>query len=190
MKNLTRRLSFDTNLEERLTNRSEDRPINLTHNKTPLSPIRRERSKTIIEEELSKCENSPKVESTLFSRVSQRSEKKNYQLNHDAEAETFSSLLQKPLILKLPQSESFNSLSDLIQKFHAQEGSPGLPNRGTKGTVSEMNQSTMDLSVHKLDKNHIPVPRVQASVSKKKTGEHLWYSFSFSFVQDLPKMFS
>lgn len=77
-----------------------------------------------------------------------------------------------------------------MKRFQVQEGSPGLPSRGTKGAVSEMGQSMMDLSVHKPDKNHIPVPRFQASVSKEKRGEHLWYSFTFRFVQDLPTMFS
>lgn len=77
VKSLTRRHSLEknTNLEERLTKRSEDRPVNLNHNKTPLSPTRRERSKAIIEEEPSTYENSPKVESTSSSRVSQCSEK-------------------------------------------------------------------------------------------------------------------
>lgn len=76
-----------------------------------------------------------------------------------------------------------------MKRLQAQESSPGVPNRGTKGAVSEISQSTMDLSMHKPDKNHIPAPRFQASVSKEKSGEHLWYSFSYTFVQDLAKMF-
>lgn len=76
MKSLaTRHPLENTNLEERLTKRSEDRPVNLKHNKVPLSPVRRERSKAIIEEEPSTDENSPEVESTPSSRVSQCIEK-------------------------------------------------------------------------------------------------------------------
>lgn len=81
---------MNTNLEERLTKRSEERLADLNHNKTPLSPTRRERSKAIIEEQPSTYENSPKVESISASRVSQCSYKKKQQkwLNHNAEAES------------------------------------------------------------------------------------------------------
>lgn len=73
MKNLARRHSLEKNikLEDRLTKRSEERPIEQNHNKTLLSPTKRERSKAIIEEELSMYENHQIMESVWSSRVSQ-----------------------------------------------------------------------------------------------------------------------
>lgn len=69
--------------------------------------------------------------------------------------------------MKLPQSESFSSLNDLMKRIQPEESSPGL-HGGSKGAFSELSQSMMDLSVHKPDKNPIPVPRFQASVSREK----------------------
>ncbi|XP_056885649.1 protein FAM83A isoform X3 [Takifugu flavidus] len=139
VKNLARRRSLEKNihLEDRLTKRSEERPVEQNHSKTLLSPTRREHSKTILEEELSMYENRQIMESAWSSR--------------------------KPLILKLPQSESFSSLNDLMKRIQPQESSLGQLHGGSRGAVSELSQSMMDLSVHKPDKSPIPVPRFQAS---------------------------
>ncbi len=72
---------------------------------------------------------------------------------------------QRPLILRVPQADSFSSLSDLMKRFQPQKSSSGLLRRGSKAAVSEMSQSMMDLSVHNTDTNDVPVPRFKASVS-------------------------
>ncbi|KAM7005899.1 protein FAM83F isoform 2-T2 [Tautogolabrus adspersus] len=110
---------------------------------TPLPTQRRERLRreSILEEESSTKEKSSKVENTPSSR--------------------------KPLILRVPQSESFSSLSDIMKRIQLQESSSGRLNRGPKAAVSEMSRSMMDLSVHNADTNHdergAPVPRFKAS---------------------------
>ncbi|XP_029682362.1 protein FAM83A isoform X2 [Takifugu rubripes] len=133
VKNLARRRSLEKNihLEDRLTKRSEERPVEQNHSKKLLSPTRRERSKAILEEELSMYENCQIMESAWSSR--------------------------------LPQSESFSSLNDMMKRIQPQESSLGQLHGGSRGAVSELSRSMMDLSVHKPDKSPIPVPRFQAS---------------------------
>ncbi|XP_010729685.2 uncharacterized protein fam83e [Larimichthys crocea] len=68
---------------------------------------------------------------------------------------------RKPLILRMPQSESFSSLSDIMKRIQHQQ-STGLMKRGLKATATEVSQSMMDLSVHNKDTNNergVPVPR-------------------------------
>lgn len=77
----------------------------------------------------------------------------------------FFSPSQKPLILRVPQSESFSSLSDIMRRIQPQASTSGLLKRGSKGAVSELSQSMMDLSVHKMDKNEVAVPRFKVSLS-------------------------
>nr|XP_057911804.1 uncharacterized protein fam83e isoform X2 [Doryrhamphus excisus] len=54
---------------------------------------------------------------------------------------------RKPLILRVPQSESFNSLDDLMKRFRPQHNKAELLRRGSKTTMSEMTHSMMDLRV-------------------------------------------
>lgn len=77
----------------------------------------------------------------------------------------FFSPSQKPLILRVPQSESFSSLSDIMRRIQPQASTSGLLKKGSKGAVSELSQSMMDLSVHKMDKNDVAVPRFKVNLS-------------------------
>ncbi|XP_054473701.1 protein FAM83E [Anoplopoma fimbria] len=66
--------------------------------------------------------------------------------------------LQKPIILRMPQSESFSSLSDIMKRIQ-----PRQSTSASNVAVSEVSQSMMDLSVHKKDDDRVPVPRFKAS---------------------------
>lgn len=72
---------------------------------------------------------------------------------------------QKPLILRLPQSDSFSSLSDLMKRIQPRQSTVAAQSRGSKTAVSELSQSMMDLSVHKAETNNVPVPRFKPTVS-------------------------
>lgn len=52
-----------------------------------------------------------------------------------------------------------------MKNFQPQRSTSGLLKRGSKGAMSEMSRSMMDLSVHDKDANDVPVPRFKASVS-------------------------
>lgn len=69
------------------------------------------------------------------------------------------------MILRLPQSDSFSSLSDLMKRIQYRQSNAGGQSRDYKGAVSELSQSMMDLSVHQKDTNNAPVPRFKATVS-------------------------
>ncbi|XP_070758930.1 protein FAM83E isoform X2 [Enoplosus armatus] len=146
-KDLSRQLSIEksTNLDGRPTTRLGDKATEPTHNMIPLSSTRRRedsRRESILEEERSINETSSKVENTPSSR--------------------------KPLILRVPQSESFSSLSDIMKRLQSQQSTSGLLRRGSKATVSEMSQSMMNLSTHNTedtnqDESGVPAPRSKAS---------------------------
>lgn len=57
-----------------------------------------------------------------------------------------------------------------MKRIHQQDDPAGPVPRGAKGAVSELSLSMRDMSVHKPDINHVPVPRLKASVSKEKRG--------------------
>ncbi|XP_035518577.1 uncharacterized protein fam83e [Morone saxatilis] len=137
-KNLSRQLSKEksTNLDDR--RRVDDKATEPAHNMPILSSTkRREHSKRepVLEEENSK-KTSSKMENTPSSR--------------------------KPLILRVPQSESFSSLSDIMKKIHPQPSSSGLLKGGSRAAVSEMSQSMMDLSIHTDTNDERAVPRFKA----------------------------
>lgn len=73
------------------------------------------------------------------------------------------------MILRVPESESFSSLSDIMRRIQPRQSTSGLFRRAPKTAVSEMSQSMMDLSVLNTDKNHdekgVPVPRFKTTVS-------------------------
>lgn len=52
-----------------------------------------------------------------------------------------------------------------MRRIQPQASTSGLLKRGSKGAVSEMSQSMMDLSVHKTDTNDFAVPRFKVSLS-------------------------
>lgn len=52
-----------------------------------------------------------------------------------------------------------------MKKIQPRPSTAGLHNSGSKGAASELSQSMKDLSVHKTETNHVPVPRFKASVS-------------------------
>ncbi|XP_064825058.1 uncharacterized protein fam83e isoform X2 [Oncorhynchus masou masou] len=61
------------------------------------------------------------------------------------------SISRRPLILKVPQSESFSSLSDIMRRLRPRQSSSTQLRRGAKTTVSELSSSMMDLSVMHTD---------------------------------------
>ncbi|KAL6111952.1 uncharacterized protein ACO6RY_08812 [Pungitius sinensis] len=70
-----------------------------------------------------------------------------------------------PLILKLPLSESFSSLSDIMKKIPARQSTPSTPGKGSRSTLSELSRSMMELSAHNQDgdDDRVPVPRFKSS---------------------------
>ncbi|KAM9860007.1 protein FAM83A [Aulostomus maculatus] len=71
---------------------------------------------------------------------------------------------RKPLILRVPQPESFSSLSDIMKRIHPQQSTAGQLRRGSKFAMSEMSQSMLDLRVSNTDKDQdekrVPRPRL------------------------------
>nr|XP_046192106.1 uncharacterized protein fam83e isoform X3 [Oncorhynchus gorbuscha] len=61
------------------------------------------------------------------------------------------SISRRPLILKVPQSESFSSLSDIMRRLQPRQSSSTQLRRSAKTTVSELSSSMMDLSVMHTD---------------------------------------
>ncbi|XP_040890977.1 uncharacterized protein fam83e [Toxotes jaculatrix] len=144
-KHVSRQLSTErcTNVGEKTTTRLNDKTAEPTHNMvTSSSAKRRERlgRESILEEKSSMNGTSSKVENTPSSR--------------------------KPLILRVPQSDSFSSLSDIMKRIHPQQSTSRLFKKESNGAMSEMSQSMMDLSVHNTephDEKEVPVPRLKAS---------------------------
>lgn len=139
-KAIARQLSMEniSNSHEKNPTQLDDKASEPTH---ILSSKRRESSKreSILEEESRTDETNFKVENTPSSR--------------------------RPIILRMPQPESFSSLSDIMKRL--QHNTSGVPRRGLNSTVSERTQSMMDLSVHNTDahpeERGVPVPRFKAS---------------------------
>ncbi|KAM6980699.1 protein FAM83E [Aplochiton taeniatus] len=71
----------------------------------------------------------------------------------------------RPLILRVPQTESFSSLSDIMKRLQPQQSSSTQHRGGARTTVSELSRSMLDLGVH--NSSHYertpPVPRLRAS---------------------------
>ncbi|XP_054640187.1 protein FAM83E [Dunckerocampus dactyliophorus] len=76
---------------------------------------------------------------------------------------------RKPLILRVPQSESFNSMNDLMKRFRPQHNNAELLRRGSKTAMSEMTHSMMDLHMdvpsadRAQDDRRLSVPRLNTS---------------------------
>ncbi|XP_038551718.1 protein FAM83D isoform X2 [Micropterus salmoides] len=139
----SRQLSVEksTHLNDRTTTRLGDEAIGPANNMVMRSSTERKEC-SILEEKRGINETSkPKVENTPPSR--------------------------KPIILRIPQSDSYSCLSDIMKRFRPQQSTSGLFRRGSKAAVSEMSRSMMDLSMHNTDTNHgdrgNPVPRFRAS---------------------------
>ncbi|XP_075997553.1 protein FAM83A isoform X2 [Genypterus blacodes] len=126
------------NLDDRTTTRPEEESQEQTHNMGFSFNHRRERSKrdSILEEnEESSVNESFKAENTPSSR--------------------------KPLILKVPQTDSFGSLSDIMRRLQAQ---PSVAAEHRKGSKSELTRSMMDLSPHmSREERGSTLPRLQTS---------------------------
>ncbi|XP_072238042.1 protein FAM83D [Leuresthes tenuis] len=77
---------------------------------------------------------------------------------------------RRPIILRVPQSDSFSSVSDIMKRI---PGTSNLLRRGVNSTVSDRTQSMMNLSGQSLDVDHngrgVPVPRFQASYEPDHT---------------------
>lgn len=69
------------------------------------------------------------------------------------------------MIVRLPQSDSFSSLSDLMKRLQPRQSTAAAQSRGSKAAASELSQSMMDLSIHQKDTNNVPVPRFKPTVS-------------------------
>ncbi|MED6274663.1 hypothetical protein CHARACLAT_018596 [Characodon lateralis] len=70
---------------------------------------------------------------------------------------TSSSTGKKPLILRVPHTGNFSSLSEIMRKFKRE--TPGLLRKGVNSTMSERTQSMLDLSEHSHNDREVPVPR-------------------------------
>nr|XP_046239330.1 protein FAM83F [Scatophagus argus] len=140
-KALSRQLSIEKTINSgnRTTTRPDDKAKEPAHNMGELSSTpRRERSRRelVLGDKHSLNETSTNVENTPSSR--------------------------KPLILRVPQSESFSSLSDIMKRLQPQQCTSRLLKRGSEAAASDMSKSMMDLSVHNTDTNDVPVPRFKS----------------------------
>ncbi|XP_077428805.1 uncharacterized protein fam83e [Vanacampus margaritifer] len=76
---------------------------------------------------------------------------------------------RKPLILRLPQSESFNSLNDLMKRYPPEKNKTELFRRGPRTNMTETTQSMMDLRMDAastdptLDERRLSVPRLSSN---------------------------
>ncbi|XP_061642197.1 uncharacterized protein fam83e [Phyllopteryx taeniolatus] len=76
---------------------------------------------------------------------------------------------RKPLILRVPQSESFNSLNDLMKRLTSQENKGELYRRGSRTNMPETSQSMTDLRAdapsadRTPDERRLSVPRPNAN---------------------------
>lgn len=141
-KTIFRQLSAEKiKLDDRTTTRPDDKAAEATHNVILLSSSRRRdrsQSEAVLDEERRTNEISSKVENTPSSR--------------------------KPIILRMPQSESFSSLSDIMKRIQPQQSTSGPLRKGSKVAVSEISQSMMNLSVHNTDNDRgSPVPRFKST---------------------------
>ncbi|XP_071351267.1 protein FAM83F [Trachinotus anak] len=131
-----------TNADDRTTTRTDDKRAEVRHGMVSRANTKsREHSRRepILEEKSSMDETSSKVENTPSSR--------------------------KPIILRVPQSESFSSLSDIMKRIQSQQSTSRLTKKGSNAAMSEMSRSMMELSVHSTDTSDdrgVPVPRFKA----------------------------
>ncbi|XP_039652482.1 protein FAM83A isoform X2 [Perca fluviatilis] len=130
-----------TNLNDRTTTRLDDKATKPTDNIITISSSKRKewsKREAILEADSSINETIFNVENTRSSR--------------------------KPIILRVPQSESFSSLSDIMKRIQPQQSTSGLLKRGPKTAVSELSQSMLELSVPNTDDDRgAPVPRFKAA---------------------------
>ncbi|XP_028262840.1 protein FAM83E [Parambassis ranga] len=136
-KAISRQLSTEksTNVYDRNSTNLKDEAAEPTYMLSPTQ--RRERSRTIMEEQSNTVENYSNVDYTSSSR--------------------------RPIILRVPQTDTYSSLSDIMRRI--QQSSPDRLRRGPNSTLSERTQSMMDLSTHNTDTHHDergPVPRYTA----------------------------
>ncbi|KAK5872633.1 hypothetical protein PBY51_013315 [Eleginops maclovinus] len=141
-KAISRQLSTEKspNLDDKRRTRLDDKGTELTPDMNILpSSERREASKreAILEEVGSINKASLPVEYTPSSR--------------------------KPLILMVPQSENYSSLSDIMKRTHPQQSLSGQIRKGSNAPASELIQSMTELSLHKTEDRGLPVPRFMAS---------------------------
>ncbi|KAM3622477.1 uncharacterized protein V6R79_025568 [Siganus canaliculatus] len=121
---------------DRVSNHEDkDKAPETPHNKRPSTKRREHSRREPSEDEDSVNETISKVENTPSSR--------------------------KPLILKLGQSESFSSLSDIMKRIQSHSGTSKLHKFRSKGGA-EVSQSMMDLSDHKKEENDATAPRRKA----------------------------
>lgn len=75
--------------------------------------------------------------------------------------------LQKPVILRVPQTEDVSSLSEIMKRAQYKQSTPEPLRDRSKTAYSELSRSMFDLSVHGTDhKERRPqVPRFRACVS-------------------------
>ncbi|KAF7659190.1 hypothetical protein LDENG_00002300 [Lucifuga dentata] len=131
------------NSDDRTRRRPGKKGKEETHNMIFFSNQRKEQSKreSILEEEGDSMDEGSKVEHKPSSR--------------------------KPLILRVPQTESFSSVSDIMRKLQGQQSTPAEHRRGSKAAKSELSRSMMDLSECNMNMNQdergTSVPRLQAS---------------------------
>ncbi|XP_056293865.1 uncharacterized protein fam83e [Pseudoliparis swirei] len=142
-KAIPRQLSIENNThldDQKTTRLIDDKATEPTHNIFihSASP-RRERSRTeaILEDERSVKQTSSKVENTPSSR--------------------------KPLILRMPQSESTSSPSDILKKVQPEHSTSGLLRVGPQVPVTDLSQSMMERSTHNPDGDPVSVPRFTTS---------------------------
>ncbi|XP_031706977.1 uncharacterized protein fam83e [Anarrhichthys ocellatus] len=135
---ISRQLSIEksTNVDDQKTTRLDDDRLHRATEPTH-KIFTRSRTEAVLEGESSVKEISSEVENTPSSR--------------------------KPILLRMPQAESFSSLSDLMKKIPSRQSTSGLLGKGSKAAVSELRQSMVELSIHNPDDARVPVPRFKAS---------------------------
>ncbi|KAK5912656.1 hypothetical protein CesoFtcFv8_002505 [Champsocephalus esox] len=141
-KAISRQLSAEksTNLDDRTRTRFDDKGIEPTHH-IHILPFSERRETLKREAILGKVGSINKTSSPMENKPSSR----------------------KPLILMVPQSESYKSLSDIMKRTHPQQSPSGQIRKGSKAAASELTQTMMELSVNKTQNRGVPVPRFMAS---------------------------
>ncbi|XP_033994986.1 protein FAM83D isoform X1 [Trematomus bernacchii] len=141
-KAIARQLSAEksTNLDDRTRTRLDDEGTEPTHNINIL-PFSERRETLKREAILGEVGSINKTSSPVENKPSSR----------------------KPLILMVPQSESYKSLSDIMKRTHPQQSPSGQIGKGSKAAASELTQTMMELSVNKTQNRGVPVPRFMAS---------------------------
>ncbi|XP_029358071.1 protein FAM83A [Echeneis naucrates] len=130
-KAISRQLSKEsTTISDDRATAHDDKTGDTTYNLVSFSNTKARDHSTpepILEEKSSMDETSSKLENTPSSR--------------------------KPIILMVPQSEGFSSLSDILKRFQSQQSTSRFTKNGSKAAESEISRSMMDLSIHNNDMN-------------------------------------